>query len=437
MPVEALIDAGSNPEAKMRLLSGQLNQENCPNCGTVVSIASPILYHDAEKQLLITYVPMELNLPKQQQEKAVGDLMRELTSSLPQEAIKGYIFQPKQALTMQGLIDQVLQADGITPEMIEQQRQRAKLIEQFARTSDEDLPALIAQHDAELDTRFLQLMTMMAQQLVQNGQRLAAEQIVRAQQAILELASVGKTLQAQAEQQEAVVRMVAEELDALGANATRADLLNLALRYQLEPDAEQRIQALVGLIRPALDYQFFQELTLRIGQAPTGEREALEGLRENLTTYAAQVDRQTQAMLQNAVQFLQVVINSPDPDALLRENMDMIDDTLIAVLTRNIQEAERRGDAMSRQRLQMVYDKIMALVRDNMQPELRFINELLAVPSDEEALAMLPEGVQQYGEALVNMIDGVEDILASRGETALVERLALVREDTLRLLGAQ
>jgi hypothetical protein len=280
-------------------------------------------------------------------------------------------------------------------------------------------------------------MTMMAQQLVQNGQRLAAEQIVRAQQAILELASVGKTLQAQAEQQEAVVRMVAEELDALGANATRADLLNLALRYQLEPDAEQRIQALVGLIRPALDYQFFQELTLRIGQAPTGEREALEGLRENLTTYAAQVDRQTQAMLQNAVQFLQVVINSPDPDALLRENMDMIDDTLIAVLTRNIQEAERRGDAMSRQRLQMVYDKIMALVRDNMQPELRFINELLAVPSDEEALAMLPEGVQQYGEALVNMIDGVEDILASRGETALVERLALVREDTLRLLGAQ
>ncbi|MFN8450295.1 MAG: hypothetical protein U0521_17340 [Anaerolineae bacterium] len=48
--------------------------------------------------------------------------MREL--KLPQQSMKGYLFQPRRALTMQGLIEQVLQADGVTPEMIGEQRAR-------------------------------------------------------------------------------------------------------------------------------------------------------------------------------------------------------------------------------------------------------------------------------------------------------------------------
>src|SRR3712207_713520 len=106
--VESVIDAGTDPQAKVRLLSGRVNNVVCPNCGTPVTIASPILYHDVSKELLLVFVPMEVPLPKQQQEKVIGDLMKELTSKLPQASMKGYMFNPKQALTMQGMIDTIL-----------------------------------------------------------------------------------------------------------------------------------------------------------------------------------------------------------------------------------------------------------------------------------------------------------------------------------------
>jgi uncharacterized Zn finger protein len=76
--VETVIDAGQDPQSKARLLSGQTNNIRCPNCGNMVTVAAPLLYHDASKELLIAFVPMELNLTKDQQEKTIGDLMREL-----------------------------------------------------------------------------------------------------------------------------------------------------------------------------------------------------------------------------------------------------------------------------------------------------------------------------------------------------------------------
>ena len=84
---------------------------------------------------------MELNLTKDQQEKAIGDLMREL--KLPQQAMKGYVFQPRRALTMQGLIEQVLQADGVTPDMMDEQRTRVKLLENLMQTPPDMLPAFV------------------------------------------------------------------------------------------------------------------------------------------------------------------------------------------------------------------------------------------------------------------------------------------------------
>jgi len=129
--VNTLIDAAQDPQAKIALLSGRINVAVCPNCGAPNTVLTPLMYHDPSKELLVSYVPMELGLPKDTQEKMIGELMRELTSQLPQGSFKAYLLQPRQALTMQGLIDQVLQADGVTPEMMEDQRARVRLVEQF------------------------------------------------------------------------------------------------------------------------------------------------------------------------------------------------------------------------------------------------------------------------------------------------------------------
>jgi hypothetical protein len=70
------------PQAKVRLLTGHLNTIRCPNCGAPNTVLTPLLYHDPEKELLIAFVPMELGLSKQDQEKTIGDMMRELTGQL-------------------------------------------------------------------------------------------------------------------------------------------------------------------------------------------------------------------------------------------------------------------------------------------------------------------------------------------------------------------
>jgi hypothetical protein len=265
--VQNIVDAKQDPDAKMRLITGRLNAVPCQNCGTLNTVMTPLLYHDPAKELLITFVPMQVGLRTDDTERVVGDLVREVMNSLPQEQRKGYLFNPKRALTMQNLVDQVLEADGITQEVMAEQKARVDLIQQFLQTPPDLLPAVIEQNDAKIDARFMQTMTVMAQRMLQDGQPQIAEHILATQGALVELSSYGKELAQHQEAQEETVREIAEEINAIGPQATRSDFMTIAIKYA---DDEERLQALVGLVRPAFDYQFFQELTAHIGQAPAG-----------------------------------------------------------------------------------------------------------------------------------------------------------------------
>lgn len=428
--VESVIDATSDPQAKARFLSGRVNNVTCPNCGTPVSIATPVLYHDGTKELLLVYVPMETPLPKQQQEKVIGELMKELTSKLPKEAMKGYLFNPKQALTVQGMMDTILQADGVTPEMMNEQRDRVRLIETFMSTPDDILQSVVEQNDAKVDAQFLQTMSLMVQRMMQEGRADLAQQVLAVQERVAAYSSFGKELVERNRQQEETVREVATELQALGNDATRADFIELALRYSADAN---RLQALVGLARPAFDYQFFTEFTTRIGGAPADQRDTLESVREQLVQLTQMVDQQQQMVVQEAAQLLQSMVNSQDIDAAVDENMPYLDDTFMAVLSANIQEAQRAGNIQLSGRLKLVYDRVVAALRDNMQPELRFINDLLSLP-EEQARTALAEQVADFGPPLIEMMDAVQEILSSRGEGELLEKLATLREDAVQAL---
>jgi len=320
--IQSLIDAGQDPQAKIGLLSGRLNNAVCPACGTPNAVMAPMMYHDASKELLISFVPMELGLPKDTQlglpkdtqEKVIGELMREVTSSLPQGGFKAYLLQPRQALTMQGLIDQVLQADGITPEMMESQRARVRLVEQLLQAPDDLLPGLIQQHDAQIDAQFMQTMTLILQQIMAEGRQAAAQRVAEVQNQIVEQSTFGKQLMAQAQAQEETIQLVADDLNALGEQAGRAEVLSLALSYAGD---EQRLQALVGLVRPLMDYQFFQDLTAAIDKASADDRARFEATREALLAFTAMVDQQAQAAVAEAVGLLQEILASPEPDTVI------------------------------------------------------------------------------------------------------------------------
>jgi hypothetical protein len=432
--VENLIDAGQQPQLKAALLSGRLNTVRCPACGVTSTIAAPMLYHDADKQLLISFVPMELAMPKDQQDRVIGDLLKQLTRNIPKESFRGYLFQPKHALTMQGLVDQILQADGVTPDMIEGQRQIIRLIEQLLQADPTQLDDLIRQNDARINEQFFQAALGLLQRAAEEGQEQIANRLIYVQERAAELSSFGQQMNALAQQQQETVRAVADDIEALGEEAGITELIGLAVRYA---DQDDRLQALVGLLRPALDYQFFQELTLQIGKAPAADRKKLEALRARLVELTQAVDQQAQQALQSAAGLLQEIINSPDPDAVLAENFGLIDDTFMAVLTANIQEAERRADIQASSRLKQVYDRVVRLLQQNMQPELRYLNELLATENDQDALALIPEGVAQFGPALLDIMDSVGRVLGRQGQRELVEKLSFLREAAARHLDSQ
>lgn len=426
--VETVIDAGQDPQAKARLLSGQTNNVRCPNCGNMVTVAAPLLYHDASKELLIAFVPMELNLTKDQQEKTIGDLMREL--KLSQQAMKAYVFQPRRALTMQGLIEQILQADGVTPEMMDEQKARVRLIETLMQTLPEQLESVVKQNDAQIDAQFFQTMTLMAQRVLADGRSDVAEALMQMQQIIAELSTFGQQLIERSRVQEEVIAEVAAELEQFGEDASRDDFLGMALRYAND---EQRLQALVGLARPAFDYTFFQDLSAKIGEAPAEARPGLEALRDKLLELTAIIDQQTQAALREAAGLLQDLLGAPNLDQAIAANIGLLDDTFMAVLSANIQESERRGDLNASARLKLIYERVMETLRDNMQPELRFINDLLSAETDEEASALLAEQGAAYGTALLEMMGAVEDVLAQRGDSDMLQKLLFLRQQAERL----
>lgn len=419
--LRTVIDVMKEPQLKAELLSGRLNNARCPHCGTPNAVTTPILYHDATKELLIALVPMELNLPKDEQEKIIGDMM----NHLPKDDFKAYMFNPTRALTMQGLMDQVLEADGITPEMMEQQRARVRLAQQFVEAPENDLENLVKQHDEQIDTQFFQTLTMIAQRMLEGGQAEAAQQVIQRQSRIAELSTHGQELIQQQEQQQQTVQRVADRIQQLGAGADRADFMALAIEFK---DDDNALQALVGLARPAFDYEFFQQMTARIGEAPAAEREGLNSLRQRLVELTSAIDQQTQMAAQNAAGFLQALVNSQEPEQLIRENIQIIDDTFMAVLTSNIQQAEQQKNIQLASRLKELYNMIVTLLQESMGPEMRFINDLLSAPDDAQAEIMLQERASEFGPDLLEVMDAIEHMLEEQGNHPLLGRMKSLKQ---------
>jgi hypothetical protein len=418
--IEQIVDVGRDPQAKARFLSGRVNMVTCPQCGHTLAVGTPMLYHDPSKELMIIHVPMELNISPNERERVIGDLTRRLTSSIPQEQRRAYLLTPKQALTLPGMIDMILDADGITAEVREAQRQKMQVLNMFLQVGPDQWSALIQEQEQHLDGEFLQMVLLTAENAAQTGKQPIAEALIILYNFLMQNTPAGQAIVRAARQQEETVRAVAEELQAMGNDMTREDFINLVLRYAGD---DQRLQAVTGLMRPALDYQFFQDLSARI-EIRTGEdRQRLERLRARLLELTSIIDQQTQAVLQRAADTLRVILNSEDIDAAIQPRLDQIDDTFMAVLQANIQAAERQGDQRTAERLHLVLQKILETLQNNAPPHLRFVNELMSTANDSDAREMIVARAPEFGPELLDLMDAVATDLDESEQPEMAARM--------------
>jgi hypothetical protein len=291
--VEQLFDVSSDPGAKQRLLSGVSNMAHCPHCGFEGRLATPIVYHDADKELLLTYFPPELGMPVTEQEKLIGPLINQVTNRLPAEKRKAYLFKPVANLTYDSMIETILGKDGITPEMIKAQQERLNLIDRLLAASAPDVRTqLIKENKTLIDEQFFVLFSRLLQAGLGSGQEALAKQMSDLQKQLLTETEVGRRLQESVGELEAASKALQEA----GQNLTREKLLDLVV--QAPNDA--RVKAYVSLARNGMDYVFFQNLTEKIDKASGDEKKKLEQLREKTLDYVNELDKQLEARYKTA-----------------------------------------------------------------------------------------------------------------------------------------
>lgn len=395
--VQQLFDVGANPQVKQMLLTGAFNIAQCPHCGYQGNLSAPIVYHDPDKELLLTFFPPDMMLPREEQERIIGPLLTRVMDSLPQEKRKGYLLSPQAMFTMQGLVERILEADGITKEMIQAQEQRMNLLQRLLETTEDSLTEIIKQEDEMIDGDFFTLFSRLMESAAMGRDEESARQLSRLQAALLEHSSVGRELVEEAQEAEAAVQSLQELKE-----VTREKLLELVINAP----TDTRLRALTRLARPGMDYAFFQMLTERIDRVRAKDRARLIEIREKLLEYSQAVDQETKARLELAHKNLEAILQVDDIETVMQQNLGAIDEFFVQTATEALDAAREAGDLERSAKIQ----QILAVIEkaSTPPPEFNFIEELLEIADDETALQQaLDEREDEVTPELLQMISGV------------------------------
>lgn len=420
---EQVFDTNQDPDAKNLLLSGQANLMQCPFCKYQGTYSTPLVYHDPTKELLLTFVPPELGLTRDMQEKVIGPLITQVVNALPQEKRKAYLLQPKTMLTYQTLIETVLEADGITKEMLQGQQQRMNLLQRLVNTTTDDVLAEVAkQEDAIIDREFFALFSQLLSNAAASGNERLARRMMEVQQKLAEVTSYGKQVMEQQKEVEAAVASLRE----LGDQLTREKLLSLVIAA---PN-DVRVQAYVSLARGGMDYQFFQMLGDQIEKARGPEHARLATLREQLLALTRSFDERREAQVGQIREFLNAVIESGNIPEIIAQNAQAIDELFLNVVEMELDAARKSGDLDRSGKLQQVVEVIEQMSAP--PAEMEILNDLLETEDDDARLQMLAELPDEAISGLAEMLAGVMGQVEASGDAALAERVQKVYMQVLK-----
>ncbi len=419
--ISTIVDASQNPELKARLIAGQLNLAICPNCGMAFMIGAPLFYHDAAKQLAFVHFPQQLNARQDEQERFIGDATSLIMRTLPPNAPRGYLLAPRRFLTLNSLIDAVLEADGVSRETLEAQRQRVDLIGRLAEAAergDDALAALVDQHRNEINDEFFATIDTFITASHQVGRADSAQILLALRQRLAEM--VGFT--------GAGDELSGETLDIAPAEAVE----------RLIAASDDELEGMIAELRPVIDYSFFEAWTARIDQAEqSGDRATAERLtarRSVILETVERMDRVAQEMFDAGADLLHKALNAADPGQVLRERSDQINEAFMLVLQSNLAAAERSGQADLAERLRAIEHLATSIVEESLSPEDRFISQLLQAETPQSAAKLLRQNPAMITPAFVKRLNELADQMDQNGRKPAGERLRqLAREASVML----
>ena len=423
--VEQLFDVSSDPQAKQRLLSGDVNVARCPTCGYEGNLPIPIVYHDANKEFLLTYFPPELGMPVNEQERMIGPLINKVVDRLPNEKRKAYLFRPQTMFTYQTLIEKILEGDGITKEMLDEQQKRLNLLQRLLSTAEPETRSEIIKLEEDLiDQSFFAILTRLIEATLAQGDEQSAKQLAAFQQELVSQTKVGKELQNQAQESQAAI---ADLQKASKEGLTREKLLEL----MIEAPNDTRLTTLVSLTRSGLDYSFFQLLSGRIENTLGEEKTKLEALRTKILNLTQEIDQQIQKEIQSSNELLNQILASDNMEQSIEEILPEINEFFVEALNQQIQNARQGGDLNKIAKLQKIADVIEKA--STPPPEVEFIEKLMSAEDDAALQTTLEENSAMLTDEFAQLLNGLVTQSEAQGQPPeVVESLKKINRAVLR-----
>ena len=418
--VQQIFDVGVDPMDKERLLRGAANIAVCPSCGYQSQIALPIVYHDPEKELLLTYFPPELNMPLPEQQKVLGPMITKVVNSLPPEKKKGYLFQPQTMLTYDTLFETILEADGITKEMLNEQKYKGELIRRLLQTAPDSLAEVIRQEESHIDQSFFLMLNNTMDAAVQMRDKDSYEKLRALQDVLFKETAYGRELKVKAD----FTQKAITDLQELGDRLNRDTLLELVLN---SPD-DVYLQTLTGLARNGMDYEFFTKLSSRIDSAEGEEKEKFTKIRTQLLDLTQRIDKALAEEKEARRKLLEEILKQDDMESAVYQAVRAIDQSFTDVVNEELAAARKAGDFMRSGKLQQLLDLIKKLY--TAPEEIHMLETMLGAETEEALEALIEETPEMASEEMKNLVAGlIEEGKAQNSLTPEVtEKLQMIQK---------
>jgi hypothetical protein len=129
-----------------------------------------------------------------------------------------------------------------------------------------------------------------------------------------------------------------------------------------------------------------------------------------------------------------MLLQADDVEAAIHNNLDRIDETFLAVLQANLEEARNTGQVEVSSRLKRIRDEVLHLMQQAAPPEIRLINDLLSAESDEAAIAMLHERSDELAPDILTVFEELIRQLREAGNDGAADRLETLRTEAANIV---
>lgn len=418
---ERILDVEKDPTAKTRLLSGRVNVARCPACGAEGALNLPFVYHDRSKELLLAYMPPSFGANETERQRVLGELTNAVLNSLPPEQRKAYLLQPKMFFTMQSMAETILQADGVTKEMMDAQRAHMDLINEMLQARDPSaFRQVLDQHRDKIDYDFFQTLAASTEAAQVNGQERVAQAFNSLSLRLMQEFGLP----------------VGEDIAGEGSKGllSREGLVALLEKAQ----DEDEFRTLVTLGRPLMDYTFFQEITTQIdaanAQGDKDKAKRLSEMRARIVQLAEEMDAASKQVINQATSLLSGALQADDPEAYMREHLDEISEAFFVVLSANLNAAEREGQQEWVAKMEHIGDIALRLIQEAAPPEVQLLNRLLAAPYPDGTLQILRENPAMVTSELLDAMELIAEDLVRQGNLPAADKVKKVQAQAEALL---